>query len=501
MKRRVIYLWFPALPAERASRRGHRPLAIVAETGNKVFLQAVNQAARREQLKPGMLLASARAACPALITRPADEAGDQRFFASILAWCRRYTPLIARDEHPGCDGIFLDITGCAHLFGGEPAMLDGLLSKLRQFGLSVCAGLAGTPGAAWALAHYGKDTIIAPATRLADTLSGLPVAGLRLDGETIDTLNRLGLRTIDMLYGLPRASLAARFGAEAVRRLDQALDVEHEPLDFEVELKKHRATLRFAEPIAQLEDVEAALARLLEHLCRKLATRGLGARRLTLYLVQVDNTVSQVTIGTASPNRSAPALARLFHDRLDSLDAGFGIERMGLEAIVSEPLEAEQNALPHAHTLTTPLATSINQLVDRLANRLGFDAVLAFSPAQSHLPERAFITSAAAYAAPDNTPFALPCVTRPLRLFTRPQWLTDFALTSPTSAQMTLWGGKRQMHMLGGPERIAPEWWHDDPAWHGGARDYWWVQDESVYQRLWVYREAQTQRWFLHGLC
>jgi len=476
------------------------PLAVIAETGNKVFLQAINQAASAENLTSGMLLASARAAYPSLITSPLDAAGDERFFAAILAWCRRYTPLVARDGQGGSngrDGVFLDITGCAHLFGGEQTMLEGLLSRLTQFGLSVRAGLAGTPGAAWALARYGgKDVIIAPLTRLADTLSDLPVAGLRLQAETLDTLNRLGLRTIGSLYGLPRASLAARFGAEAVRRFDQALGAVHEPLNFEVELKPYRAALRFAEPIGRLEDVEAALARLLEHLCRKLTASGLGARRLTLALVQVDNSVSQITIGTASPIRTAPALARLFHDRLDTLDAGFGIERMVLEANVTEALDAQQNALAHSSTPAAP----VNQLVDKLANRLGFDAVLSISPAESHLPERAFITSAAAYAAPDNTAFPHPPVARPVRLFTPAQWLSDFALTSSTLAQITLWGAQRVVRIVSGPERISPEWWHDDPVWRGGARDYWWVEDETLGQRLWIYREAGTKRWFLHGL-
>ncbi|MGI9481971.1 MAG: Y-family DNA polymerase [Hyphomicrobiales bacterium] len=497
MKRRVICLWFPALAADRAMRQTPswqgKPLAVIAESGNKVYLHAVNQVATSEGLTPGMLLASARATCPGLVTRSADMAADGRFFTVIAAWCRRYSPLIARD---GQEGVFIDITGCAHLFNGEEAMLGDVMQRLARFGLSVRAGLAGTPGAAWALAHYGENATIAPPSRLADSLANLPVAGLRLAGETTDMLNRLGLRTIGALYGLPRASLAARFGREMVERLDQALGAASEPLDFDMEAKKFRAIARFAEPIGRLEDVEAALARLLRNLREKLVKEARGSRRLTLRLVKVDNSASTIIIGTASPSRDADGLARLFHDRLDGLDAGFGIERMVLEATVIEPAEDEQGALPHTSG-KTGISTPLSHLLDRLANRLGFDSVLTVAPAESHLPERAVTAFSAAFAPVGNTPFPLASMTRPSRLFEPPQWLAAF---TPAIGEMRLWGNKRCVRMMAGPERITPEWWHDDAAWRGGARDYWWVEDKTSNQRLWIYREENTERWFLHGL-
>ena len=53
---------------------------------------------------------------------------------------------------------------------------------------------------------------------------------------------------------------------------------------------------------------------------------------------------------------------------------------------------------------------------------------------------------------------------------------------------------------LSGPERIEPEWWHDDPAWRTGARDYWWVRGEDG-SLLWLFRiETHGGAWFLHGL-
>ncbi len=504
MKRRIVYLWLKSLGTDRIVRRTpalrDRPFALVAESGNRVFLYGVNQHAEDIGIGRGMLLASARTICPELATQPADMRADWAFLEAIVAWCRRYSPLIAR---AGQDGIFIDITGCAHLFGGERAMLDGLLSKLRLFGLEVSGALADTAGAAWALARSGLNGEVAPHGETANALNHLPIDGLRLSSETTETLHRLGLKTIGALYGLPRASLAARFGRETVRRLDQALGAEHEPLPFEAENNAHQAMMRLAEPIFTVSAVEACLARLLDQLCARLEKHQIGIRRLELKLIRVDNTQGLVGVGTATPNRAPKELIRLFADKIEKVDAGFGIERLVLEAAVTEPLTAAQEALADEGA---PQAGPLGNLVDRLANRLGFDHILRFAPADSHLPEKASVVSSAAFdpQAPGEFPH-LP-VPRPVRLFKTPLLLHSFEAvatgTSGFTASFPLWRRPVTARSLQGPERISPEWWLDDPAWRGGARDYWWLEVMSG-ERLWVYRQTDPHsgaKWFLHGL-
>lgn len=504
MKRRIVYLWLKSLGTDRITRRTpalrNRPFALVAESGNRVFLYAVNPQAEEIGISCGMLLASARTICPELVTRPADMRADWVFLETIVTWCRRYSPLIAR---AGPDGVFIDITGCAHLFGGERAMLDGLLSKLRLFGLDVSGALADTAGAAWALARSGLSGEVVPHRETANALSLLPVDGLRLGAETTETLHRLGLKTIGALYGLPRASLAARFGRETVRRLDQALGAEHEPLPFEAERSAHQVMMRLAEPIFTVSAVEACLARLLDQLCARLEKHQVGIRRLDLKLIRVDNTQGLLGVGTATPSRAPKDLIRLFADKIEKMDAGFGIERLVLEAAVTEPLTAAQEVLADEGT---PQAGPISNLIDRLANRLGFDHILRFAPADSHLPEKASVVSSAAFGPQAPGTFPQLSVPRPVRLFKTPLLLHGFeaAASGATgfTAKFPLWRRPITARSLQGPERISPEWWLDDPAWRGGARDYWWLEADSG-ERLWVYRQNDQltgAKWFLHGL-
>ncbi|NNF77564.1 MAG: DNA polymerase Y family protein [Rhizobiales bacterium] len=504
MKRRIVYLWLKSLGTDRIIRRTpalrDRPFALVAESGNRVFLYAVNRQAEEIGIGQGMLLASARTICPELATRPADMRADWAFLEAIVAWCRRYSPLIALD---GPDGIFIDITGCAHLFSGERAMLDGLLSKLRLFGLEVSGALADTAGAAWALARSGLNGEVAPHQETANALAHLPVDGLRLGTETTETLHRLGLKTIGALYGLSRASLAARFGRETVRRLDQALGAEHEPLPFEAERSAHQVVMRLAEPIYTVSAVEACLARLLDQLCARLEKHQLGIRRLELKLIRVDNTQGVVGVGTATPNRAPKELIRLFADKIEKVDAGFGIERLVLEAAVTEALTAAQEVLADEGV---PQAGPLGNLIDRLANRLGFDHILRFAPADSHLPEKASVVSSASFGPQAPGAFVRLPVPRPVRLFKTPLLLHGFeavaASTSGFTASFPLWRRPVTARSLQGPERISPEWWLDDPAWRGGARDYWWLEAMSG-ERLWVYRQTDRlagEKWFLHGL-
>ncbi len=433
-----------------------------------------------------MTLASAQALCAHLVTLPLDLRADHSFFHALQNWCRRFTPLVAGEE---MEGVFLDITGCAHLFGGEEAMLLTMHKKLRQLGVMACLALADTPGAAWALARFSGNRTIASPGRMADALARLPVAGLRLDEEVAAKLRRLGLRHIEKLYGLPRSSLAARFGMGLVTRLDQALGAAPEPLDFKAEAQVCQVSMRFAEPVGLVCDVAAALEKLLVRLCAMLARDGQGARKLMLTLIQVDNTRVRMEVGTVAPSRSPRDLALLFRDRLEGLDAGFGIEHIILQAALREPFFTRQEALTG---IENKVVSNCDTLINRLANRLGFENVVAFSPAQSHLPERAFLVSSPAHM--DSAHVGLqggtfshpPPVRRPLRLYRYPLPLGDSC----------------PFEQVSGPERICPEWWHDDPAWRGGLRDYWWVRDEFG-RSLWVYVEPENNpgpRWFLHGV-
>jgi len=453
-----------------------------------------------------MALADARAIVPALATLPADPAADAALLARLAAWCGRYTPWTAPE---GGDGVWLDVTGCAHLFGGELDMTQDLLSRLAGFGMTARAALADTPGAAWALSHYAPGSRVVPPGGTEKALADLPVAALRIGPAAVAGLSRVGLKCIGDLYDMPRAPVTFRFGDEVMLRLGQALGRIDEPVSPRRAPPRFRVRLAFAEPIGLADDIAAALRRLLHRLCEQLDRQQRGCRRLELTLYRVDGSVQSASVGTAAPAREAAHLARLFAERLGHLDPGFGVEAVTLAAPVTEPLAPAQAAAPGVQGGRKDAALS--PLLDRLGNRLGFDRLVTLQPFESHLPEGASrAVPVSAQASQDRGQDQLqdwrPGMPRPLRLLARPELLETVA---PVSAEQPpaafLW--RRVRHRLRaaeGPERISPEWWRPDPGWTGGARDYWRVEDADG-RRFWLFREAQRRRdgaprWFLHGL-
>ena len=276
------------------------------------------------------MVADARALVPEVVVQADDPAATAKLLEQLADWCGRYTPWTAVD---GPDGVWLDTAGCAHLFGGEGAMVADLLTRIAGFGFAVQASLAPTPGAAWALARFAGATAVVDEKDFRKQMGGLPVAALRLGTETVASLNRLGLRRVGDLYALPRASFVARYGEEAGLRLDQALGRIAEPISPRRHVAPFRSRLAFAEPIGHAEDIARGLDRLLTDLSQQLSRAARGGRRLELALFRVDGSVQQIEIGTARATRDPQHLARLFAERLTTLDAGFGVETMALHAV------------------------------------------------------------------------------------------------------------------------------------------------------------------------
>lgn len=548
MRSRILSLWLPNLATDRLLRHARRdadrtdaaagsaldpkrPLATFVNQKSALRLEAVCARAADAGLAPGMMLADARAMVPALQVRTADPAADARLLEDLAAWCERYTPYIAIDRsHPGAGGgaLWLDVTGCAHLFGGEAALRADLLARLRRQGLAAAAAIADAPGAAWALARYGDEGMqIVPPGGARVALASLPVAALRLDSDAVRMLERLGLERIERLYPLPRRALVARFGDALITRLDQALGSVEEPIAPRPPRPAHRAQLTFAEPIAHAEALAAVTRRLLAELCAAMAAAGLGARRLTLACYRVDNSTAAVAIGTSRPCRDARQLERLFAEKLERIDLGFGIERAILEADAVEPLLPEPLAwrqmgagdLDQARDLAPGPGRgwgpspqqALAPLVDRLSNRLGEDAVSQLMPCASHLPERAQ-ERVPALSATMPAPFPVrrlhgPAPARPLRLLARPEPIEAVAPLPDEPPVLFRW--RRVLHRVArvrGPERLAPEWWRApdcDPE--TATRDYFAVEDTEG-GRFWLFREGlylagiALPRWYLHGL-
>ncbi len=338
-----LYLPRWAMDRRGASDAGHRPAVQAISIGSRRLVSAVNPVAEEQGLMPGMALADARAQVPNLVVAPADPDGDAAALLRLAQWCGRYSPWTV--PH-GPDSILLDITGCAHLAGGEEKLGAELVARLAARGVTARVGIADTIGGAWAMARGGAQAVnaIAPGgTRAA--LAPLLVRALRLDQDMVAALERLGLRRIGDLYPLSRADLAARFDAVLLARLDEALCLGREALSPLPPAPPRWTRRGFAEPIATADDIAAAIRLLLEELCRRLAEEALGARLLALTLHRVDGESASLAIGTARPNRDVAHLMRLFAERIDRIDPGLGIEDMVLTAKTVERLEARQLSL------------------------------------------------------------------------------------------------------------------------------------------------------------
>ena len=508
----------------------NHPFVLTADSYGRRLLTTVDGAAAAAGLSAGISLADARTLVPDVIAQPDDPAKSAQLLARLADWCSRYTPWTSVD---GEDGIWLDTAGCAHLFGGEEALLKDLLTRLSHLGFSAQAALASTPGAAWALARFADEAVIVEEDETRRRIGSLPVAALRLTPEVASSLSRLGLRRIGDLYSLPRAPFAARFGEKTARRLDQALGRVSEPISPRRHVAPFRSRLAFAEPIGHADDITRGLDHLLEDLCDQLSRAARGGRRLELTLFRIDGSVQEVAVGTARATRAAPHLTHLFQERLTTLDPGFGVETMILSAPATEKLEADQTILKGE---AGDVAESMGALLDRLGNRLGFSRLHSLQPAESHLPERGqrlMPVSLETQRPPSPQPSPASrrggknsslarlreregpaasrwegeglCAERPIRLLSDPERMTPMTPEEGDGAPPSVFRWRRQLYQLRrieGPERVSPEWWRQDQAWAGGTRDYWRIEDAEG-RRLWLYREgggAEESRWFVHGL-
>jgi protein ImuB len=538
--RRILSVWFPRLAAERWLRRAPElaaaPFAVVAAENGALRLSSLGPVAEAAGLRRGTGLADARAILPGLVTRPADPVREADFLAALARWAGRFSPWMAVE---GEEGLVLDVTGCAHLFGGEAGLAAAVAEGAGAHGLTLRAGLADTVGTAWAVARYDgqAEARDAPGDSLGDApgdaidqearatrsraarrpartggavapgvvvvppggaraaLAALPVAALRLEPEAVAALAALGLRRVEDVAVLPRAQLARRIGVAMVRRLDQALGREPEPVAAARPRPGFALRLTCPEPLGLEADVVAGIGRLAEALGARLRAAGMGVRRLRAVLERTGGAAPAVVeAGFARPVDRGEAMMAVLGLRLVGLEAGFGFDVLRLKAVVVEPRTV-------ALTRGAPGRDGpegIADLIGRLGGRIGIDALVRLHPADSHIPEKA-ATEAAAGFAPAAGPWPVRDGPRPLSLFP-PEPVEPKDRGRPPLAFR--WRRRRHRRAAAfGPERIAPEWWLDDPAWRSGPRDYWRVETEEGL-RLWLY-EAQGGEmpggWFVQG--
>jgi protein ImuB len=534
--KRIASVCFPQVAIEHWRKTSAAPpdasVALVVEAAHGQLIHAVTEAAAAGGARPGMRLTDARALDPRLVAEPADPAGNAVLLKRLALWAGRWSPLVEVD---GEDGLRLDVSGVAHLFGGEQALAADIERSFARLGLTARIAIAPTAAAVWALARYAPGAVTDE--DLPAVLFSLPVAALRLEARSVQILERLGLKTIGQLDGVPRKSLQRRFreADNPLDALDRALGRRHEPLTAAPHAPPPRVLARLAEPATHPEAAGQALERLVPELARQLERRRLGARRLHLAGYRVDGSIAGSGVATAIPSREPAHLHRLLKDKAATLDPGFGFDAFALTASWCEPLGAAQTSLVEK----PDGAGEVAKLIDRLSVRLGAERVRRPVAVESHVPERASgWVSAVSTSSPSPlegeggarpakrdgrvkgrslrplTPLAfgeLPSpsrgegLKRPHHLLDHPEAIAVVYATPEGLPRRFVW--RRVAHDIArveGPERIAPEWWRQRSS--ARLRDYYRVEDEAG-RRYWIFREGLfgdgrggAPNWFLHGL-
>lgn len=513
----------------------NEPFALVESSARGVAITAANAAAMATGIHAGQMLADARAVFPGLLTSAAEPKRDTLALTQLALWLGRYGPCRNVD---GQDALWVDMTGVAHLFGGEEALAQDCIKRLRYAGYHALLAIADTRSAAFALCRYGlmnQQVLIAPPGEVRASLAGLPVEGLQLTADLVVLLRRLGLKRIGQLYHLPRAALARRFrdstpkkksgthksrsyksasiyagSAEAlVMRLDQALGELSEPARGIAEPPVYRVQRAYPEPLISHEGIFAALEDLAVRLCAVLEQKDEGARALLFAICRADGTIIQVPVRTSRPARESTHIVELFRARLESVDAGLGIDALVLEAMQTECLLHEQKGFAGAGSLRRDTGrvdaggADVGVLIDRLTNRLGSKAVFYLADVESHIPERAqqripALSNCVPVAAHREQRAGRETIKRP-----RPVFLLEpaepisviAAVPDGPPARFTWRRIARRVIRSEGPERLAPEWWRlfTHAGLPGGEkpkyrmRDYYRVEDEHG-GCYWIYR-------------
>ena len=499
MAKRFASLWFRHLLTDwllvrEPDLKDKVVVFTMPERGRKV-VTAINKQASILGIVPGMPLADAKALVPDIHAVDEKPGREAKLLRGLGEWCIRYTPIAALD-HP--HGLILDISGCAHLWGGEYNYLKEIVTKLRSKGYDVRGAITDTPGAAWAIARYGKVKPIIERGKQHEALLPLPPAALRLETPVLERLNKLGLRTIESFAGMPRSVLRRRFGEHLLQRLSQALGETEEYIESIQAVEPYQERLPCLEPIRTATGIEIAIQQLLDNLCNRMSGDGKGLREAVLKCYRIDGQVVQQNIGTNKPSCNARHLFKLFELKIAAIEPALGIELFILEAFKTEDLLPGQEALWKTSTAVNIINDEVIGLLDRLRAKLGKDKIHRYLPDEHHLPERSIKEAETITEKPSaNWKTDNP---RPIQLLKRPQRI-DVTAPIPDYPPM-LFRYKGKVYSIvksDGPERIEQEWWLQE----GEHRDYYVLEDDNG-QRYWVYRSGHydsgpKQDWFIHG--
>ena len=497
MQKRFVAIWFRYLKTDWFIRRQpllrHHPFVVAAPDHGRMVVTAVNALAEQLDIYPGITVADARAIHSSIEVLDDQPGLPEKLLKGLAEWCIRYTPCAAVDSN---DGLILDATGCAHLWDGEKSYLKDIVDRLNRFGYAVRIGMADTIGTAWAVSRFGKNADIIESEQQPAALVSLPAAALRLEFDTLERLEKLGLRRIKDFIVMPRSALRRRFGEQILKRINQALGYEEEILQPVVPIELYVERLPCLEPIVTRTGIEIALQKLLDTLCQRLKNEEKGLRQCVFKCCRVDGKMETIEIGTNRGTHNSHHLFKLFEPKLEKIEPALGIEVFLLEAKKVEDVSAVQEKLWEQTSGLQNMA--LMELLDRFTGRFGMNAIHRYLPDEHYWPERSF-KNATSLQESSTIAWKLDRP-RPLQLLAKPEQIEVTAPIPDYPPMLFRYKGKlHTIKKADGPERMEQEWWIEE----GQHRDYHCVEDEEG-QRYWLFRSGhydaeRSYGWYLHG--
>lgn len=497
MKKRFMCIWFRYLTTDwlclRKPELAGLPYVFAGPVRGRMTISSASESAEKQGAVSGMAVADAKAIIPDIQVFDEKPGRSDKLLKALGEWCIRYTPIVATDQS---GGLILDVSGCTHLWGGESSYMIEIVGRLKSKGYTVRAAMADTVGAAWALSRFGKNGTVVEPGKQTEALMSLPAAALRLEPLVWDRLQKLGLYQISSFMYMPRTNLRRRFGEGLIQRIRQATGQEEEPIKPLVLLAAYQERLPCLEPIRTAHGIEIAIQILLEALCKRLQSEGMGIRTAALKGYRIDGKMEQVEIGTSRPSFNTTHLFKLFELKISQIRPALGIELFILEAMKVEAVDPVQEQLWAAKPAMEDRAVA--ELLDRLEGKAGQGIIHRYLPEPHYWPERSIKL---AHSIVEQKEMGWPAgKPRPTRLLAQPESIQVTAPIPDYPPMLFRYKGKvHPVKKADGPERIEREWWLDA----GEHRDYYIVEDDQG-QRYWLFRsghynEDQSHQWFIHG--
>ncbi|MGN6440196.1 MAG: Y-family DNA polymerase [Agriterribacter sp.] len=497
MAKRFVSVWFRHLSTDgytlRQPQLKNKAFVLSRPDHGRMIVSAVNALAQAKGITAGMAVADARALFPGIEVLDDQPALASKLLTKMAEWCIRFSPFVAVDLP---DGLLIDASGCTHLWGGDTTYLADIYTSFKNKGYTVRVSIADTAGAAWAIARYGKGSVIVEPGKQPEALLSLPPEALRLEAATVERLYKLGLNSVAQFIHMPRHSLQRRFGKHCIMRIEQALGAEEEWLQPVIPVVEYQHRLPCLEPITTAAGIEIALKQLLLELCGRLQREQKGLRQLVFKCYRIDGHTQQLEISTNSPSHHAAHLFKLLEIKLPILEPDLGFELFVLEALGVQDYWSKQEQLWSGAGSVQDLR--IAEMIDRIAARIGAANISRYLPDEHYLPERS--VKAAASLNETITTTWRDDKPRPIQLLTTPEPIT---VTAPVPDYPPMsFRYKGVLHTIkkaDGPERIEQEWWLQ----RGQHRDYYAVEDAEG-RRYWLFRlghyeAAKNYQWFMHG--